>query len=279
MKNKIKGIYFNNKTKAYQIRELEVSITSKCHLRCDNCGFCIPQQPNPSLSDNTVDELSNGLEQFERLNIEIGSLGILGGEPTFYKDKLEQALIAFSKFQNIKRVEVVSHGLTPQNITKASLELIDKLSLSIYFDDKKLIHLWQDYIARYAPKIELSIRKDKAWDKWIGSEIADDNKAQEMFDYCWYRKHCVTLERKRIFMCSRIPKLSRDVEGLTLNEQTTLEDVEAYLNQETFTESCRTCTPMMGLEKVKAGIQPDNRIEKMIPRAIKFLQDELKPET
>lgn len=276
MKPKIKGLLIDKEQKTYKIRELEISITSKCHLRCDNCGFCIPEQPSPSLSKNIVEEFAESLNLLERLNIQVGSLGILGGEPTFNKTKLDEGLIAFSKFKNVERIEVVSHGLTPQNLNKSSLKYIDKLSLSIYFENKELIELWKNYLDRFAPHIELSLRKDKEWDKWQGNEVADDTKAQEMFDYCWYRKHCVTLERKRLFMCSRIPKLPRDKEGLLLGESTSLEDVINYLNQETFTESCKTCTPMMGLEKVKAGVQPDDRISKLIPRAIEFLRNELK---
>jgi hypothetical protein len=273
--NRIQGLIYDESNKRFKIRELEVSITSKCHLRCDNCGFYIPHQPKPTISDNIVDELSSGLLQLERLNIKIGSLGILGGEPTFNENLLENALKEFSKFKNIERIELISHGLTPQGISKKALNYIDKLTISIYFENKTLIELWQAYLKKCAPKIELSLRTDKEWDKWLGDEVAQDEKAQEMFDFCWYRKHCVTLERKRLFMCSRIAKLSQDQEGIILDESTNLLDIQAYLNQDYFIKSCKTCTPMMGLPSLKAGQQPDDRIEKLIPKAIKFLEEQI----
>lgn len=275
MKPKVQGLTYDQADLTYRIRELEVSITSKCHLRCDNCGFYIPHQPNPAQTDNIISEIVTGLSHLQRLNIKIGSLGVLGGEPTFNQNILETALKEFSKFDNIERIEVVSHGLTPQNIKKEALQFIDKLTISIYFDSEELAQLWKFYLEKFAPHIELSLRTDKEWDKWLGDEIADDFKAQEMFDYCWYRKHCVTLERQRLFMCSRIAKLSQDQEGIILDDNTSFEEVKNYLNQNTFINSCKTCTPMMGLKTVKAGQQPDDRILKLIPRAINFLKTEL----
>jgi len=275
MKPKVQGLTYDEADLTYTIRELEVSITSKCHLRCDNCGFYIPHQPNPAQTENIISEIVYGLSHLQRLNIKIGSLGILGGEPTFNQNILATALKEFSKFDNIERIEVVSHGLTPQNISKETLQFIDKLTISIYFESEELSQLWKTYLDKFAPHIELSLRTDKEWDKWLGSEIADDSKAQEMFDYCWYRKHCVTLERQRLFMCSRIAKLSQDQEGIILDDKTSFDEVNNYLNQNSFIASCKTCTPMMGLQTVKAGQQPDDRILKMLPNAINFLKTEL----
>ena len=275
MKTKVQGLIYDETDLNFRIRELEVSITSKCHLRCDNCGFYIPQQPNPAKTDNIVSEIVNGLTNLQRLNIRIGSLGVLGGEPTYNQNILEAALKEFSKFDNIERIEVVSHGLTPQNISKETLQFIDKLTISIYFDNEQLIQLWKNYLYKFAPHIELSLRTDKDWDKWLGGEVADDNKAQVMFDHCWYRKHCVTLERQRLFICSRIAKLSQDHEGIIINDKTSFEEIKNYLNQNSFIASCKTCTPMLGLPTIKAGQQPDDRILKMIPNAINFLKTEL----
>lgn len=275
MKSKVQGLTYDQNDLTYRIRELEVSITSKCHLRCDNCGFYIPHQPNPAKTDNIISEIVTGLSHLQRMNIKIGSLGVLGGEPTYSQKILATGLKEFSKFDNIDRIEVVTHGLTPQNISRETFQFIDKLTISVYFDNKELTDLWKNYLDKFAPQIELSLRADKEWDKWLGSEVADDSKAQVMFDNCWYRKHCVTLERQRIYMCSRIAKLSQDQEGIILDDNTSLDEVKSYLNQNIFIASCKTCTPMMGLQTVKVGQQPDDKILKMLPIAINFLKTKL----
>jgi molybdenum cofactor biosynthesis enzyme MoaA len=165
VKNKVQGLIYDQSNLNYRIRELEVSITSKCHLRCDNCGFYIPQQPHPAITNNIVNEIVTGLKHLQRLNIKIGSLGILGGEPTFNQKVLTTSLQEFSKFDNIEKIEVVTHGLTPQNIIKETFQFINKLTISIYFDNKELIQLWKNYISKFAPHVELSLRTDKEWDK------------------------------------------------------------------------------------------------------------------
>ena len=275
MNNMVQGLMYDGK--AYTIGELEASITSKCHLRCDNCGFYVPRQPAPAQSGDVVREIVSGLSHLRRLNIKIGSLGILGGDPTYEPEKLEKALAAVSMFDNIGQIEVVSHGLMPQNISKSALKFINKLSISVYFDNEELIALWKIYLDKFAPTVKLSVRVDKEWDQWMGRHVADDVKAQKMFNHCWYRKHCATIERNTLFLCSRIAKLRCDSEGITLNERTSFDDIKNYLNRKLFTTSCKTCTPMMGFPKIKAGQQPDGRIAKMAPRAVNFLRTEVNP--
>lgn len=63
-----------------------------------------------------------------------------------------------------------------------------------------------------------------------------------------------------------------DNEGLDLNNNTTIIQVENYLNRIDFLNACKNCIPMMNLEKIEAGQQPDTRVLKMIPTAIKYLQ-------
>lgn len=271
----MESLIVDETTGAYKIRELEVSITTKCHLRCNNCGFYIPNQPNPTISENVIDELVLSLSYLEKLKIRIGSLAILGGEPTAAPDLLERSVLAFSQFKNIESIEVVTHGLTPQGLSKKVLNGITKLTISVYFNNQILLDLWQSYLQQIAPHVWLSFRTDKEWDKWIGSETVNDLKAQVMFDQCWYRKHCTSIERNRLFLCSRISKLSKDDEGLLLSEKTGLKDIKNYLNRNQFLSSCKTCIPMMGLPTVPAGKQPDSRIEKMIPKAISYLKEQL----
>ena len=276
---KVQGLIFDEVRQAGFIREVEVSITTQCHLRCNNCGFYIPQQPESTLSSHVIEELTESLAYLRKLNVRIGSLAVLGGEPSFDPGNLEKALEEFAKLDNIGRIEVVSHGLTPQNFTQKSFRLIHRLTISTYFDNAELIALWKRYIEKVAPDIELCIRADRNWDKWLGNEVVDDIRAQEMYDQCWYRKHCVTVERQRLFMCSRIAKMSRNQEGIPLNENTRIEDIAAYLNRDAFIPSCNTCVPMMGLPAISAGQQPDGRIAKMIPKALTFLKSELHEST
>jgi organic radical activating enzyme len=263
------------KNDIYNIKEMEVSITSKCHLQCNQCGFNIPNQPYPSEDINTIKELYKGLEYLEKLNIKIQNLVILGGEPSSNSIKLLEAVKSFSKFKNINSIEVVTHGLTPQNFKKDVFKYIDKLAISVYYDNEELTLLWKKYISKYYPKTILNFRIDQQWDKWNGDLLVSDEEAQKLYDKCWYKKHCITLERNRLFICARIAKMSNDNEGLYVDKNTTLLEVKNYLESSMFFNSCKNCIPMMKIEKVNSGEQPDDRISKLLPFAINFIKNKL----
>ncbi len=81
---------------------------------------------------------------------------------------------------------------------------IDRFVVSVYFDDSALSELWRRWLAAVAPHVELHLRVHAdGWDRWTGDERVDDARAQQLYDSCWYRTHCVTVERGRLFACSR----------------------------------------------------------------------------
>lgn len=259
----------------FHIKELEVSITSKCTLACFDCGFIVPNQPNPSIGD-PVEEISQSLENIFKVGVRIKSLAVLGGEPTIDGRLLERSLSRISKIGIADRLEVVTNGLTPRGLSKNSLKYINRLSISVYGLGDLILERYRTWLALAAPHIEIIFRRnEEGWDPWVSGNEVSISQAQAMFEKCWYRRHCTTIERGRIFVCSRIAKLSRDNEGLELKGSTSLDDVINYLNRTVALPSCSTCTPMMGLKQVPAGVQPDNRISRLEERAIKWLDAEI----
>ncbi len=250
------------------LREVETSITPRCTLACQECGFLVPDQPAPAHGEPVAEHVA-ALEHLRRLGVRIGSLAVLGGEPTVDGALLERAVRAFRATGVADRIEVVSNGLTPQGVTPGTLAAIDHFTISDYGLDEALLDRWRRWLACRAPHIELSLRRNQdGWDPWIEERRVSRARAQTMYDACWYRKHCVTLERGRVFACSRIAKLARDDEGLLLTDATTLAELDAHLHRPEALPSCATCTPMMGLPMVPAGVQPDDRIHRLQRRAI-----------
>lgn len=255
----------------FQIRELEISITSHCTLACSNCGFLVPDQPAPTFGE-PVAEIAETLENLFNAGVRVKSLAVLGGEPTIDGRLLESALTRIRAIGIADRIEVVTNGLTPRGLSKTALKHIDRLSISDYGLGEKTHERYRTWIALAAPHVELIFRKsDDGWDPWEELREVSAAQAQAMFDDCWYRRHCATVERGRIFVCSRIAKLSRDNEGLAVTPTTTFSDVHAYMNQPQALPACSTCTPMMGLELVPAGVQPDDRIQRLEARAVEWL--------
>ncbi|WP_406663953.1 radical SAM protein [Gallaecimonas sp. GXIMD1310] len=260
----------------FRIRELEISITSRCTLACAHCGFLVPQQPAPSIGE-PVEEIIEALSNLFAAGVRVKSLAILGGEPTINGRLLERALSGISAVGIAERLEVVTNGLTPRGLTKSSLRHIHRLSVSVYGLGDAILNRYRKWMSLVAPHVELIFRmNEEGWDPWGNEREVSATQAQAMFDSCWYRRHCVTVERGRLFVCSRIAKLSRDEEGLAITADTTLEDIRGYMSQKLFLPACSTCTPMMGLELVPAGVQPDDRIPRLEAKAIEWLDAEIR---
>ncbi len=256
-----------------RIREVEVSITARCTLACLECGFLVPNQPSPSIGE-PIDELVRALRVLRDANVRIGSLGVLGGEPTINGPLLERAVVAFRQLGVAERIEVVSNGLTPRGLSATAARAIDRFTISDYGLDERLLGRWREWLAILAPAVELVVRgQGDGWDAWTTLRRVSAERAQTFYDACWYRKHCVTVERGRLFSCSRIPKFARDDEGLPLTEGTTFEVIETWLHRAEALPSCRSCTPMMDLPKVPAGVQPDARLPALQARALAWLDD------
>ncbi len=253
------------------IPEAEVSLTELCTLACAHCGFLVPKQPRPALKD-VITELVNALACLERNQIRIGSLALLGGEATLVPSLLLSALRIVSSSSVVGRVEVVTNGLSPKGLASDALQHVDRLSLSDYTADGVLAKRWRDWLRRAGPDVEFVVRRHDSWDRF--DDVVDLGVAggQAAYESCWYRRHCVTLERGRIFVCSRIPKLGADEQGLHLGATTTREEIVTYLHAPLAPKACRTCTPMAGLPSVVPGQQPDDRLVRLRRHALDWFE-------
>ena len=253
------------------LKEVEVSITERCSLACAHCGFMVPDQPRPSIG-GPAEGLAASLSHLNRLGFRVGSLAILGGEATLAKRALLQTLRVANAAPNVQRVELVTNGLTPAGLSTEALPYIDRLSLSDYTDDDRLASAWRNWLSAESSHVEFKHRRHDSWDRWHDAVELGAVATQAAYDSCWYRRHCITLERGRIFMCSRIPKLGLDGQGQTLDPSTIREDVLRYLRQPDALPACRTCTPVAGLEVVQPGIQPDLRMVELRGRALAWFK-------
>lgn len=257
---------------SFSIPELELSINNKCNLQCRECGFLTPNQPKPTISKNIIDEHYNCLKILETNDIEIESLAILGGEPTLNSKFLEEALSRFSKLKNIKQIELVTNGLLPQNISEETFSLIDKISISVYTDHMNFITAWKNYVQRKSSHVNLYFRNQKKWDLNSGNKIVSKEISQKMFENCWYKNHCVTIERGKLFLCSIAAKHLSDIDGLPLHEKITKDEIISFILRKNQLNYCCRCIPEMKLGKVDGGQQCGNaNLSRLIDEAIKYM--------
>jgi hypothetical protein len=197
----------------------------------------------------------------------------MGGEAALFPKRLADALSAFREVGLVDRFEVVTNGLQPQGLLPATLRQTDRVSISDYGYSDELVAGWRAYVTHEAPAVELiSRRHTDGWDAWEEVDAVDDARALSAYETCWYRRHCITIERGRLFLCSRVPKLGRDAEGLLLTDAASIHDIQAYLRSPTALPSCATCGPVLSGRKIAPGVQPDDRIQRLEAKAITWLQ-------
>lgn len=254
------------------LEEVELSITARCTLSCSGCGFMVPHQPAPASGD-VVESHRQSLRRLGDAGVTIESLAIMGGEVGLAPRVLERMVGAVRSVGIVKRIEVVTNGLSPQGISDEVLTSIDRLSISVYGYSERLLDGWRAHIAHHAPALELVLRTHEGgWDDWNEVAPVDRELAQRAFETCWYRRHCVTIERGRLFVCPRIPKLGRDAEGLELFAGISMAHVHAHLASTEAPQSCATCGPMLSKQTVVSGVQPDDRIRRLEVLATSWLE-------
>ncbi|MGY8746282.1 MAG: radical SAM protein [Candidatus Poseidoniales archaeon] len=255
------------------IPEAEISLVHRCTLLCNECGFNIPNQSIPW--SNPVEDIAECLDILQREGIVIGSLALLGGEATLVPQMLSDvAKIAYSH-PAVMELELVTNGLTPQGLHVDVLTCFNRISISQYTVDDQLLDAWSLWVERFAPSVEVIGRRNSLWDRMFGKVQLTEEESQIAFDSCWYRKHCVTIERKQLFLCSRIPKFEPLERGLLLKKETKRQDVIDYLTMNTAPSSCSRCVPMAKLNQITPGIQPDDRIIRLEERALTYLSDQI----
>ena len=195
-----------------------------------------------------------------------------GVEPTLNSKFLEEALSRLSKLKNIKQIELVTNGLLPQNISEKTFSLIDKISISVYTDHMNFITAWKNYVQRKSSRVNLYFRNQKKWDLNSGNKIVSKEISQKMFENCWYKNHCVTIERGKLFLCSIAAKHLSDIDGLPLHEKITKDEIISFILRKNQLNYCCRCIPEMKLGKVDGGQQCGNaNLSRLIDEAIKYM--------
>jgi len=255
----------------FQIKELEISLNTKCNLRCINCGFKIPDQPEPFSHGTGINEHIDSLLTLKKLGVRIGKIVLVGGEVALHKN-LNSDIKKINEVMIANQIEVVTNGLYPQGINSDTLKLIDSLVISDYIRTESFETIWEKYVKSLNCKFHINFRRKDSWDDWTTPVLMSRETTQQAWTTCFYRNYDITLERGRLFSCSRIAKNLKEDEGLKISEITQIIDIERYLNSNVPRKSCYTCSPVAGLPEVIVAKQHDEKEVALSKAAIKHME-------
>jgi organic radical activating enzyme len=252
-----------------KIRELEVTVTNKCNLTCSGCGFNVPNQIS-AVNGEGIDQHIVALNTLKGLDLSIGKVVLVGGEAALAKSLADY--ITQIRLVNIAdQVELVTNGLYPQGVTKEVLKQLDSLVISDYVCTSRFEASWRQYLKANEYSNKIDFRRKEAWDD-LFSEVDNDVLAtDEHWKTCFYRNYDVTLERGRLFSCSRIAKKKWDEQGLLIESATSVSEIEEYLNSNKPKKACYSCATVGSCSQIPVAEQVSTDLDKIVIKAEKYM--------
>lgn len=257
-----------------KIRELEITVTNKCNLTCRGCGFDVPNQI-AAVEGAGIDQHIKALKTLKSLGLSIGKIVLVGGEAALAK--LLPDYIAQIRLVDIAdQIELVTNGLYPQGVTRSVLTQLDSVVISDYIcTDGFEIH-WRQYLETSGYRNKIDFRRKDAWDDLLSEVENDVLETEDHWKTCFYRNCDVTLERGRLFSCSRIAKKKWDEQGLLIESITSVEKIGEYLNSTKPKQACYSCATVGNCSQIPVAEQVSTDIEKIVAKAEKYMDKVIK---
>lgn len=256
-----------------KIRELTISITNVCNLTCKGCGFNVPNQVSPVIGVG-IDQHLASLMLLKNLGIKLGKLVIVGGEATLSKS-LGEYLSNIKSLCIAEKIELVTNGLYPYGLKEHVAMQLDSIVFSDYICTDRFESTWRSYLSLLGYKGEIDFRRKEAWDDLVSLVNNAAEQVQEHWNTCFYRKYDVTLERGRLFSCSRIAKKNFNDQGLLINTETTINHVQEYLSSNLPKQACYSCATVGANSKIPVAEQVSSNLVKLADKAEKLMCEEL----
>ncbi|MGF1689295.1 hypothetical protein L4C36_21930 [Photobacterium japonica] len=253
------------------IRELELSINSQCNLNCIGCGFNVPNQLTP-YSQLGVGEHISALVNLKRCGMKINKIVIAGGEATLSKELYSTAK-KIKSLNITKELELVTNGLYPKGISQDLLNILDSIVISDYIKKDSFELAWREFLHGHGFKGNVDFRRKDAWDDLLSEVYNSKEETERHWQTCFYRKFDVSLERSRIFSCSRIAKKGWDDQGLLIDNSTTLEQVISYLSDDKPKDACYSCATINRESSIKVAVQSSGSLERIASKSVKYLKE------
>ena len=211
-----------------KIRELEITVTNKCNLTCRGCGFDVPNQIT-AVEGEGIDQHIDSLKKLKALGLSVGKIVLVGGEAALAKS-LTKYITQIRLVDVCDQIELVTNGLYPQGVTKEVLNELDSFVISDYICTDRFEASWRQYLEASGYSNKIDFRRKGAWDDLLSEVENDVLETEEHWKTCFYRNCDVTLERGRLFSCSRIAKKKWDEQGLLIESIASITAISEYLN-------------------------------------------------
>tara|TARA_Y100000389_G_scaffold11938_1_gene10873 strand:+ start:2297 stop:3136 length:840 start_codon:yes stop_codon:yes gene_type:complete len=221
----------------------DLYITNACNLHCTGCsvldyGGDYDTKGKITIPYLKLDDVKDIVENFNRLDLCVEELKVLGGEPTTHKELKEITEYLRENKECYETLAIVTNGL---NITSEIIDILksyDRIIISVYkqlgdiresmrrsgLNDRlstntKVDYWEQDSFVRFGEKIDgmdYSI-----WDNW---------------NNCYQKNSCKSLSKEGVYRCTIT--MNERIEGV---DWSNAKDIDNYVHREEPLDRCETC--------------------------------------
>tara|TARA_R110002153_G_scaffold109538_1_gene250504 strand:+ start:114 stop:953 length:840 start_codon:yes stop_codon:yes gene_type:complete len=221
----------------------DLYITNACNLHCTGCSVLDYGGDYDTKGKITIPYLKLGdvkdiVENFNRLDLCVEELKVLGGEPTTHKELKEITEYLRENKECYETLTIVTNGLNITNEIIDILKSYDRIVISVYkqlgdirdtmrlsgLEDRistntKVDYWEQDSFVRFGEKIDgidYSI-----WDNW---------------NNCYQKNSCKSLSKEGVYRCTIT--MNERIEGV---DWSNAKDIDNYVHRDEPLDRCETC--------------------------------------
>ncbi len=228
------------------IRQIELVVTTKCSLRCQDCANLMQYYNKPY--DIPVDNLINCSKLFLGKIDKVYDFRLLGGEPFLYKDmdKLLEELISSPK---IEKITFFTNGtiIPAGRITSLLKDRKVRVWISNYNLPQQKMSAFSEYCQNN--KINYYIKTDALKWGYVGEPIAHNRTGialQKQFEHC--NNTCRSILNGKLFFCPRAAHLddlgyckANGNECLNLDGDMSSIDILKVIYRQQYLSACDYC--------------------------------------
>ncbi len=249
--------------------DLEIDLHEQCNLKCVQCSHSSPHFTNKD-PEYSLDEFTKDIQTLSKL-ITVSSLRIVGGEP-FLNKQIVEYLRVIKQSGLAKELKVFTNGLLLNKVDSEVFSLIDSLKISLYTNlPQHKLDLIQSNIKQIKeqhPDLDVVSNEISYFLKSnLLEENLDKQQVQKIYDKCYYSyEHrgcsifkgrlykCFASRKKYKFLKSHnkltdalFKKLNPSiVDSIPINDDMTIDDIEALLSTKQSLEACKWCLGTCG---------------------------------
>lgn len=221
----------------------DLYITNACNLHCTGCsvldyGGDYDKKGKITIPYLKLDDVKDIIENFNRLDLCVEELKVLGGEPTTHKELREITEYLKENSECFETLAIVTNGL---NLTQNILEILksyDRIIISVYTELGDI----RNTLKRFGLEDKLS--QSSTVDYWPQGEFVRFNKKWDNVDYsqysnwdnCYQKNNCKSLSKEGLYRCTIA--MNERIEGV---DWSNAEDIDNYVHRDKPLDRCKTC--------------------------------------